>query len=380
MRVYPIAVLIALGAVVVYSAAADSGPTSSGRHLGGDFPAFYAAGAIAASGDWDSLYSAPVQRSEQEGLIEDGGFLYFAYPPPVAAAYSPLSALDYRWAYLIHTAVMAAALWGAVWLARPLSRIAADHPLMIYAALMLTYPLWRAVTGGQNTAFTLLLIVAALTFERRGYPIASGVAVGLLLYKPQFGLVFLVLLVIRRRWRATLAAAGVAVAMAAFSSVVLGLDWLDDWLTPAREFARLNADLNSANLVSLPGALAHVAGTPGLVVGWVSAAFVAGAVLFWFWRHPEADSALVYAVAGAAAVLALPQPLFYELGLLVPAAVLLLQGPRSVGWIAAVGGATWSQSVSGGLGGMPSMLIALVLLASVVITDRRGPRPAPAAA
>jgi hypothetical protein len=58
LNVYPAAVLAVLVGVVTLTVLAGTGTLSDGKHLGGDYPAFYAAGTIAADGDWDRLDEA----------------------------------------------------------------------------------------------------------------------------------------------------------------------------------------------------------------------------------------------------------------------------------------------------------------------------------
>jgi hypothetical protein len=359
MRVYPVAIIVALAATVVLAATANTGTGGPDRRLGGDYPAFYAAGEIARNGDWDHLYDAGTQQAAQSGLLDDAeGFLYFAYPPPVAAVYAPLAGLAYRWSYLAHTLLMALALWGAIAMARPMVPLVDRFPVAAFAGALLTYPLFRAVTGGQNTALTLLLVVAAARFEREGRLGAAGIAVGLMLYKPQFGVVFLVLLIVRRQWKSVASASVVAGAMWAVSAVLIGADWVNGWWSQAAEFARLNADVNAPNVVSLPGALGHVLGTAGDVVGWLGAAVLVGGLVALWWRVPGADPRAIYAFTAAVAVLALPQPLFYEAGLVVFLGALVVgRHARSGLVLAGTGAAVWIQPISGSLGSLPLTLV-----------------------
>ena len=359
LRVYPVAIIVALAAAVVLAAAADTGTGGPDKRLGGDYPAFYAAGEIALDGDWDHLYDARTQQSAQSGLVDDSeGFLYFAYPPPVAAVYAPLAGLTYRWSYLAHTLLMALALWGAIAMARPMVPLVDRFPVAAFAGALLTYPLFRAVTGGQNTALTLLLIVAAARFEREGRLGAAGIAVGLMLYKPQFGVVFLALLIARRQWKSAASASVVGGVMWAVSALLLGADWVSGWWSQAAEFARLNADVNAPNLVSLPGALGHVFGTAGDVVGWLGAAvLVAGLLVIW-WRLSDTDSRAIYALTAAVAVLVLPQPLFYEAGLVFFLGAVVVRNHARAGLVlAGTAAATWVQPISGSLGSLPLTLV-----------------------
>ena len=109
---YSRAALLAVVAAFTISVIGATGADTVSGRLGGDFPAFYAAGSIVADGDWNELYSADRQVEAQSALFPeaDGSYLYFAYPPHVAPLYRPLAALDYRLAYAVHTVAMVAAL------------------------------------------------------------------------------------------------------------------------------------------------------------------------------------------------------------------------------------------------------------------------------
>ena len=83
---------IALALVLAFAVALMSGSgaeTASGR-LGGDYPAFYAAGRLVTSDERRQMYDAARQIETQAGLFasDDGdGLLYFAYPPHTAIAH-----------------------------------------------------------------------------------------------------------------------------------------------------------------------------------------------------------------------------------------------------------------------------------------------------
>ena len=192
-----VAVLVALALAAVVSVLGRDGSEAPGGRLGGDLPAFYGAGRIAADGDWDALHDAGTQVAAQADLGEtQGEYLYFAYPPQVAAAYRTLVPFGYRAAHLLHTLLMAGAVLASVWLARPMFGWLRRLPLVVPFAVAVTlYPLLRAVMGGQNSALTLLLFVAVLRLEYEHRPIASGAVAGLLLYKPQFGIPLALLIV-----------------------------------------------------------------------------------------------------------------------------------------------------------------------------------------
>lgn len=368
LRAYPLVLLITLmGALLFATIAYDiDHPTS---RLGGDYPAFYAAGEIAAQGDWDELYSDARQQSEQAGLIDDeGGFLYFSYPPFVAGAYSLLAGIDYRWSFLIHTALMTLALLGAIKLLWPwLERAGWPQPAVLVLSLGF-YPVLRAVPGGQNTTLSLLLLAAAARWETDDKPVRAGLALALLLFKPQFGVVLLPLLLISRRWRVLAGwTAGAAVLYLA-SAYLMGGVWVGEWWNQATGFSDVNATANGSNFVSIPGFFENAAGvgeTVAIVAGFIVAAAFGAVVAYFWWRNPTARALERYALAAAAVLLAAPQTLFYDAGLLLLALVpVMLRLGSRLGPLLAVGIAlTWLQPLSATLGWSPLGPVAWVAAA-----------------
>ena len=89
-RLYPMAVLIGLVLGFSIFVLTTQGLTSVlGGRMGGDFPAFYAAGRLAASPHPERLYDPAAQQDAQRDLIPGApnGWIPFAYPPHVATLY-----------------------------------------------------------------------------------------------------------------------------------------------------------------------------------------------------------------------------------------------------------------------------------------------------
>ena len=378
LRVYPRVLLAALVAALLLAVLTYDRDHPSTR-LGGDYPSFYSAGSIALAGDWDELYSAERQSAEQAGLIDDeGGYLYFSYPPFVAAAYSPLAALDYRLSFLIHTVLMAIALFAAVrllwrWL-EPVGWLL----LALFVLALAFYPLLRAVPGGQNTTLSVLLVAVAVRLEHDGKPVWAGLALAGLLFKPQFGVVIVPLLVLSRRWRVLSGWAVGAGSWFLISSILMGGMWLGDWWEQAGAFRDENVAANGPNFVSLPGFFENLlgAGDPvAFALGYGVAGLFGIAVAYFWWRHPTSHHLERYALAAAAVVLAAPQTLYYDAGLLLiglGAVAAPLTGRRAaiVGTLAAV---SWVHIAADDLGWSP--LGPVAWLAAVWLVWRLLRRP-----
>lgn len=152
--------LLALAVAFVVILVSGSGTTTITGRVGGDYPAFYAAGQIVADGKADSLYSLSQQREYQQKLIgEESGVLPFAYPPLFAIAYAPLSQLPFRLSYAVHTLLMVAALALACVLIQRIYPRLIEKPELLFFLALTVYPILRSIMGAQNTALSLLLIV-----------------------------------------------------------------------------------------------------------------------------------------------------------------------------------------------------------------------------
>lgn len=380
LRVYPLAVLGALLAALVFASIRyDRGDPTS--RLGGDYPSFYAAGSIARAGEWDQLYDPARQQAAQEGLIDDsGGFLYFAYPPFVAGAYAGLAGLDYQWSFLVHSLLMGAALAATVLVLWPwLSGFGVPRPAWVVLALG-CYPILRAVGGGQNTTLTILLVAGAARLDRDERPMLAGAVLAIALFKPQFGLLLIPPIVLARRWRVLAGWAGGGVALYAISALLSGGAWIAGWWRQAGVFSEQNLSANGSNFVSFPGFIANAAGSSAEVIGVAAGITMLAFASYFWWRFPTVYPLERYAVALLAAVLFAPQSLYYDagVGLLALVAMLGYLGARSAAVGAGLLIVSWSELAAPALGWSPLGPVLWLAVAGFVwllITRVRQPTP-----
>lgn len=362
LRVYPTVVLATLGAALLLATVVYDVDDPESR-LGGDYPSFYGAGAIVQDGDWGELFDAGRQQEEQSGLIDDdGGYLYFSYPPFVAGVYGILAVPGYQWSFLIHTLFMVAALAGAIIALWPwLERYGLPGRAVFVVALAFQ-PVLMSVIGGQNTALSLLLFALAARLDRDDRQVAAGLVISLLLFKPQFGVVALPLLLLARRWRSVLGWVVGATSLFVISTLLMGGDWVGDWWSQASVFSDINLTANGAKFISLPGFAANLFGpeaTMGLVIGWGLAAIV-GAYVAWVWWRAERLSLWHWSLAAGAAMAVAPQTLYYDAGLLLIGLVAVLPRLRRRSWlVAGLIVLTWAQAVGSALSWSPLGPVAL---------------------
>ena len=324
------AVALALAIAFAVALASGSGAETASGRLGGDYPAFYAAGRLITSDERGEMYDATRQAETQQGLFPgdaDEGLLYFAYPPHTALAYLPLSHLPYRLSYALHTMLMVGATVAALYLVRPMLPLVDRHFELTVIGAIAFYPMYRAITGGQNTALTLLSLAGSWRAVNARRDVVGGALLGLLLFKPQFALPIIGLHLLARRWRLGLSAALTALACWGVGAALLGIGWLGDWFESVRFFSDLDARVNRRNAVSFLGVGDMVFGvgdTRGRVVGGILALVTVVALIALWRNHARRDLCAPMIVALPAIVLISPHAMFYDAGLLVlPIAAML---------------------------------------------------------
>jgi hypothetical protein len=186
--------------------------------LGHDFTAFYASGHFTNLRQFDKLYDIEaVKQFEQEtgrryALSLGDSYGPYWNPPFYAWVFAPLARLPYPKALAIWTAVNVACLAGAIVL---LCRMLAPPGVTLHGAgiiwrtwalvpllLVCSMPVIQALSHGQNTCTSLLLLAATVTLWRRDRAFWAGMLGGLLFYKPQLGAVVAAALVLTMGWRA----------------------------------------------------------------------------------------------------------------------------------------------------------------------------------
>jgi hypothetical protein len=295
----------------------------SGHGIANDFVSVWAAGRLVLDGHAAQAYDWTIHRQVQEAAVGhafDGAYRWH-YPPPflfaaALAAMLPFVAAGIAW--LVATgALYAAAIRGIV----------GDRVGWLFA---LGFPgaLWN-VTAGQNGLLTTALIGGALGLMER-QPVLAGCCLGLLTYKPQFGVLFPLVLIATGRWRVIMAAAATAIALAALSWLAFGsAPWLAmaQTLSTANQLVLTDGGMGWGKLQSVFGLVRGLGG--GETLAWLAQGGLAVAIaaaLVWLWRS-DAPYDLKAAALAVGAVLVTPYAFAYDLVVLaVPVAFLLRIG------------------------------------------------------
>jgi hypothetical protein len=325
--------MLALGYAVVLGAAYRDGhflTDAQGAPIANDFVNVFAAGRLALDGAPAAAYDWPLHKAAEIRAVGHDFANYYGwhYPPTflfVAAALALLPYLAAVIVWLIATFAAYAATLGGILGGRAGVLLALGFP----AAL------WN-VTAGQNGFLTATLIGGTLgLLERR--PALAGVCLGLLSYKPQFGLLFPLVLIADRLWVTLGVAAIVATALAALSWLAFGEA---SWLAFMHDLPRTGhivlgeGGAGWDRLQSMFGLLrAHGCNE---TLAWAAQAVVTlgtAAGLVWLWRS-RAPYELKAAALAAGALVATPYVYMYDLAVLGVAAAYLIRHALKRGFAA----------------------------------------------
>ncbi|MCK9377083.1 MAG: DUF2029 domain-containing protein [Syntrophobacterales bacterium] len=376
LKWYPRAILFAIGLSFLLIISIGHGASTLNGRVGGDYPAFYGAGRIIANGDWQNLYNPATQLQAQQGLLPEkkSNFLPFSYPPFLALIYYPLSLLNYRLSYIIHTLFMLGSLMLALQLLRPFSHTIDQYYLLTLAMALSFYPLFSGVLMGQNTAVILLIIVGAWRLALANREWLAGLILGLLLFKPQFALPLIGLYLLSGRWRVSLGSTFTGLALFLISSLISGPHWLSSWLKFSWWFSQADAGVNYANSVSWLGFFEAVGGagnSMALIIGGVLVFLTSiGLALVWARGGRRGDLTAQLGLSLPGLILLPPHVMYYDMSLVIFSYSLLAERNIKnfntiIAFIYLLG---FSQIISKTLGFSP---LFFVLLFTVILTASR---------
>lgn len=322
-----------------------------GRPLGTDFSNIYAAGTFVNAGAPEAPFDPAQQAArEQELFGADTPFFGWHYPPFLLPVAGLLAVLPYGWALAVWLAVTFAAymrVMAAIALSSP--RIGRGHlGLALLAAA--AYPaVFVNIGHGHNGFLSAALLGGGLWLLPRR-PLLAGIAFGLLVYKPQFGVLLPLALAAGGYWRSFIAAAITACLLAAAVTAAYGWPVWEAFLASTaftREIVLEQGNTGWHKIQSLFAWVRMWGGSVPLAYALQGGLMLAIAV--WIWRLWRSAMPHAFKAAGLclATVLATPYALDYDLMLLAPAIALYAVGGLDKGF------SPWEKTLLAMLWGMP---------------------------
>lgn len=288
-----------------------------GRPLGTDYSQVWVAGQFVLEGKpatpFDPVPHAARQRAE---FSETSGFFHWGYPP----FFLGLAALFALFPY-----ALSLILWQAASLSLYLFAMRRLLPLPGIMLVAAAYPAVFINFGhGHNGFLTAGLMALGLVLMRK-QPWLAGILLGMVAYKPQFGLLIPVALAAGGYWRAFAGAALCVVAMAGASWLAFGTQTWAAFFTSLDYSRGIVAEQGATGWHKIPSlfAWARMWGA-GVSIAYgfqIAGTLLAAAVVGWLWWR-RVDWRLAGSALLSASLLATPYFLDYDLMVMGPAIAL----------------------------------------------------------
>ena len=309
----------------------------------------------------------PLHRATELAAIQLHGALPFAYPPCFLLLLAPFGLLSYQ---------VAAFDWVLLTFAGYCAAIRRWAPAMPWLALSFPPLLVNVITGQSGFLVAALFIGGMALLPRR--PLIAGLLLGLLIVKPQLGLVLPFALAAGREWRALAGAAAASIGLVLLSIFVFGWSTYQAWLGNAQFIASIASEgLAGWHRMASPYGALRLAGLAG-AAAWtmhitLAVAAAGAACLVWY---RKADLGARAGALAAATALASPYLFVYDtLILVVPFLWLVGRGrhwlPLALTWAILFLALVQSAGLSGGPNLMP---LAPVILLGLILVETRQPR------
>jgi hypothetical protein len=291
-----------------------------------DFINVWAAGRLVLDGlpaqayDWDIQKQVEVAKLGQDFV----GYFAWHYPPPFLFVASLLAQLPYQVAFIGWVVVSFLPFVVAM-------RAIVGSNFGYLLALAIPMAFINALVG-QNGFLTAALIGGAL-YLIPIRPVLAGICLGLLTYKPQYGLLFPIVLIAAGHWRVFVSAAVTTVVLATASWLAFGTEsWLAffHWLPKFSQAFLTEGKAPWWKLQSIFSMVRYFGGSEplGWAFQWVLTAAVA-VVLALIWRS-RVPYTLKAAALAAGTLLTTPYLFMYDMMVLaIPIAFLVRIGLKS---------------------------------------------------
>ncbi len=324
-RRYPIVLGVVLWLMWAFDVSTPGPIDRAGKAKGTDFLQFYVAASLVRDGHADRLYDIHTTDARTQAIAPGAhDTLYVPIQSPVIGlALEPLAALPYERAWLAWTALLAA-MYAAACLAlwRNAKRLR-RYPVEAGACAVALPAFYSTVLHGQLSAAALLIVTLALWAHRRNTPLAAGVLLGCLAFKPHWVLCAAILFVAAREWRVVIGIAVAAAGQLAVAAAALGPRVVLAYAGALRTVSSIGDLLEPRPSVSLRGLASVLIADPNasLVAYGVGSAMVVFAAAR-IWRSAPRDE-WRYSAWLLALVLISPHAFEYDLLIVTPAFVLL---------------------------------------------------------
>lgn len=206
------------------------------------------------------------------------------YPPFVLFPLSVLALLPPLGAYLLLAFGAVAATARSVLLLDRVLKVGPVRELWMLAVFC-SAPLLTTVVTGQLSGFILYLLVAAGSLWSAGNTLGGCILLGLLVAKPNWGLVFGLMVLVRREWRGAAVMAAVA-ALCCASGLLAGAQLWRDFFEAATVSIELQRTFAPYTIITLRGFFEALLPQALAWPLWSASALLLAAAAVSLWRRP----------------------------------------------------------------------------------------------
>jgi arabinofuranan 3-O-arabinosyltransferase len=287
-----------------------------------DFVNVWSAGRLVLDGHPALAYDWDIQKQVQVAVLGqsyEGNFAWH-YPPPFLFVAAVLAHFPYATAYVG---------WAAVsflpYLATMRAIVGRNFGYLLAAAFPVVF---TNTLVGQNGFLTASLIGGTLVLMPTR-PVLSGICLGLLSYKPQYGLLFPLVLIAASQWRVFFTAGVVAMLLAASSWIAFGTEsWqaFFHWMPMFSQAFLTEGRAPWGKMQSIFALTRYFGGSEPFawVLQWIMSAIVA-ILLAWMWRSRNVSYSLKAASLATGALLITPYLFLYDVMVLAIAVAFLVR-------------------------------------------------------
>jgi len=330
LRAHGMILALCLWSVYVWNVATPGLRDRNGNIKGTDFLHLYTLGSLAVAHRGADLYDMNAQAAlAAEGVPEATGVLYLPlYPPQVSLFFLPMAHLSYGGALILWW-ICSVAVYGvccySVWRACPNLREYGGTVALLAVAFPAFFHLiaWGQTSAGALACFTLMFF---LLRDRREF--LAGLVLGCLIFKPQLGLAAAIVFASIGAWKTLLGAVLSAAGQLSLGVLYYGMEPLERWVHVLRN-VRTVLPLLEPKLYqthSLRTFWSMLVSWPevSLILYVVSAAVALGLTIACWKRSSTLPLPLQYSALLLTTVLVAPHLTVYDLVILAPALILLV--------------------------------------------------------
>lgn len=308
-----------------------------GRPLGTDYSNVYAAGTYALDGEPAAPFTPAKQYAREQAIFGQSTQFYgWHYPPYFLGLAALLATMPYWLSLLLWQGATLILYLLSVYAVLDSNAALRGRAKRDWLLLALAFPAVFVNLGQAHNGFltAALLGTALVQLDRR--PVLAGVLIGLLAYKPQFGVLIPLVLMASGRWRTFLAAAVTVAAMTLAVTLAFGPEVWTAFLASTKFTRTVVLEQGGTGWYKIQSVFSWVRMWGGSVAlayaAQIAVTLAIAAALVWLWRS-RATYPLKAAALVIGSILATPYSLDYDLMVLAPAIAYLCADGAARGFV-----------------------------------------------